>query len=231
MCYIDLEPHLELSALDGVTEEIIDGICRLRPMNLGVVGTQEGLLDQSKCELLTSSRTIQHPPGYGYYEKLLHTSFHIDSAFNGFAMSIRKPTSFASKHLRSECSDTEYTPHFPRLLAFADTLPFSQYGRVHVYFNLPGMAGSPHRDWPHRVAFREHFIHFNPLRKPFYVLSKEGNKTYVETRASLFRGDDYHGVDASPRTRFSFRIDGIFRDDFARRAGVNRLWEKNSSPD
>jgi hypothetical protein len=56
--------------------------------------------------------------------------------------------------------------------------------------------------------------------KPFFVMEGE-TKVFVKTRSAMINiAEDFHGSDPSNISTFSFRIDGVFTDDFAERIGI-----------
>jgi|TARA_B100001094_G_scaffold47310_1_gene42524 hypothetical protein len=106
---------------------------------------------------------------------------------------------------------------FPNLITWIDNLDiFSNVTRA--YFLLIEQDGisvehcdpSPHPDIP-----RE-FIHIKSCdSRPFYVREyKNSEKIYMNSRVTYFNDQDWHGGEASKKTTYSLRIDGIFTETF-----------------
>jgi hypothetical protein len=105
---------------------------------------------------------------------------------------------------------------FPFLMEFIKTLPFKETGRILIIYDDSGAEVPAHRDHMDPETCNE-FIWFRTNKnKPFYVLNNEnGEKKYVESYSAWFDAvNQYHGSDAAPGLTFSFRVDGVFTDEF-----------------
>lgn len=120
---------------------------------------------------------------------------------------------------------------FPTTVAFIESLPFTEIGRV-VLFGIEANDHAPaHRDSePGKTFTLPHSISFDPARlspradgrhKRFYVTSPDGsNQVVVGAPIYWFNDMDWHGVLADPFFRYSIRVDGRFEPDFV--AAVRR---------
>lgn len=105
----------------------------------------------------------------------------------------------------------------PETVAFIESLPFEEIGRV-VLFGIEANDHAPaHRDSePGKALTIAQSISFVPGRKKrFYVCDPKGErKTIVEAPVYWFNDADYHGVEPDPFFRYSIRVDGVFDPAF-----------------
>ncbi|AKV01138.1 Phenylpropionate dioxygenase [Labilithrix luteola] len=114
---------------------------------------------------------------------------------------------------------------FPKTVAFLESLPFTEIGRV-VIFGIEANDHAPaHRDSePGKALALAQSISFEPSRlaprsagrhKRFYVTSPDGaNQVVVDAPIYWFNDMDWHGVLADPFFRYSIRVDGVFDPRF-----------------
>jgi hypothetical protein len=114
--------------------------------------------------------------------------------------------------------------HFPRLVAFVRSLPFSVVGRCNILGLDADHHGTVHHDGNPADPEAEHFITLCPKRDKRLFLWDEARKkkTIVSSRAYWFNDHGYHGVEPDPFFRYSIRVDGVFEPDFLAR--VRRDW-------
>jgi Rieske 2Fe-2S family protein len=107
----------------------------------------------------------------------------------------------------------EARAHFPRTVAFIESLPFAEIGRC-VIFGLEANDHAPlHRDSePGEALSVAQSISFSPRgNKRFYLVDPEGgSRTIVRAPIYWFNDMDYHGVLPDPFWRYSIRVDGVF---------------------
>ncbi|MBX3226165.1 MAG: hypothetical protein KIT84_28670 [Labilithrix sp.] len=105
----------------------------------------------------------------------------------------------------------------PRTVAFVESLPFTEIGRV-VLFGIEANDHAPaHRDSePGKALSIAQSISFDPREnKRFYVCDPTGgNKTIIDAPIYWFNDMDYHGVEPDPFFRYSIRVDGVFEPGF-----------------
>ncbi|MBL8603879.1 MAG: hypothetical protein JNK72_18275 [Myxococcales bacterium] len=120
--------------------------------------------------------------------------------------------------------------HFPRTVAFIESLPFVEVGRA-VLFGLNANDHAPlHRDTEPGDALEvAQSISFAPRAgKRFYLQNRPDDApVVVNARAYWFNDMDYHGVLADPFFRYSIRVDGVFEASFARE--VERMARRTRS--
>lgn len=112
------------------------------------------------------------------------------------------------------------TTLFPRTIAWVQQLPFISIGRCNIMGLEAHDHGTVHRDGdPAEQAAPDPFITFCPGPPKRLVLWDEQRqeKTTVPSRVYWFNDHDYHGVEADPYFRYSVRVDGALRPDFAER--------------
>ena len=72
---------------------------------------------------------------------------------------------------------------------------------------------------------RNEYIHIRPnTKKPFYIWDPDTqNKYYINSRASWWNDQDWHGGDKIMEQSYGLRIDGKFTEDFRKKLGINHL--------
>jgi hypothetical protein len=125
---------------------------------------------------------------------------------------------------------------FAELMAFIDTLPFRETGRMLVIYDDVARAGPAHRDHVETDVCHE-FVWFRTnLGKRFYMLNERtGVKKYVESYSAWFDTvNQFHGSEPCDGLSFSVRVDGVFNDAFRSlipAAPANRASAPACSPD
>gem|GEM_PF-357985 len=119
---------------------------------------------------------------------------------------------------------------FPETVAFVESLPFVEIGRVVVFGLLANDHAPAHRDSePGKALAVAQSISFEPARaipsdrqKRFYLATPDGSaETEVEAPIYWFNDMDWHGVKADPFFRYSVRVDGVFEPSFLDRVRRN----------
>jgi Rieske 2Fe-2S family protein len=120
---------------------------------------------------------------------------------------------------------------FPKTVAFVESLPMLEMGRVVIFGLQPNDHAPAHRDSePGKALAIAQSISFEPSRgaegasgtagrhKRFYVTSPDGStEVPVDAPIYWFNDMDWHGVHADPWFRYSVRVDGVFQPDFLER--------------
>lgn len=116
---------------------------------------------------------------------------------------------------------------FPKTLAFVQQLPFQSIGRCNVMGLEANDFGTVHHDADPVTEPPSPFITLCPAGDKRLFLWDESTRTKhpVESRAYWFNDGDFHGVEASPRFRYSIRIDGAFTPEF-----MDRLRRDHETP-
>jgi glycine betaine catabolism A len=117
---------------------------------------------------------------------------------------------------------------FPKTVAFVESLPFSEIGRV-VLFGVEANDHAPlHRDSePGKSLSIAQSISFCPgharAPKRFYLATPDGSdELTVEAPIYWFNDMDWHGVHDDPWFRYSIRVDGVFDTKFQARLRTAR---------
>jgi hypothetical protein len=132
------------------------------------------------------------------------------------------PLSWFTKHLKAETVETENTKYFKFLFDWlADEQIFSEYGRVVVFLNEPGVSTPIHQD-SSDANRKDEFIWISlGARKKFFVYDTETDiKHYLHSPIGTFDATNYHGADPGEFASWSVRIDGIFSDSFLLKTGL-----------
>ena len=114
---------------------------------------------------------------------------------------------------------------FPATVAFVESLPFVEIGRVVIFGLLANDHAPAHRDSePGKALAIAQSISFEPSRgapgaadrhKRFTLTAPDGSHEHlVEAPIYWFNDMDWHGVHADPWFRYSVRVDGVFEPDF-----------------
>jgi Rieske 2Fe-2S family protein len=106
---------------------------------------------------------------------------------------------------------------FPKTVAFVESLPMREIGRVVVFGLSPNDHAPAHRDSePGKALSIAQSISFHPGgRKRFFLQSRDGDQeVVVDAPIYWFNDMDWHGVHADPWFRYSIRVDGMFDEDF-----------------
>lgn len=117
---------------------------------------------------------------------------------------------------------------FPGTVAFVESLPMVEIGRVVIFGLLANDHAPAHRDSePGKALAVAQSISFEPSRlaegagdrhKRFYLAAPDGSsEVVVDAPVYWFNDMDWHGVRADPWFRYSVRVDGVFEPDFLER--------------
>lgn len=113
--------------------------------------------------------------------------------------------------------------HFPSVMQWIKSLVdlkiFSHIGRAAFFIQEAGGISFEHKDpsvdpeFPDKLS---EFIHIRPnLNRPFYVRDKDTmEKVYINTCVGYWNDQDWHGGDSVLEPSYSFRVDGVFTDEF-----------------
>ncbi len=114
---------------------------------------------------------------------------------------------------------TQDAENFSLLTNFIETLPFKATGRMLIIYDDAPRSVPAHRDHLDTDVCYEFIWFRTKLIKPFYMLNHKTNeKKYVESYSAWFDSvNQYHGVDPYDGLSFSFRVDGVFTDEFRKR--------------
>ncbi len=112
---------------------------------------------------------------------------------------------------------------FPKTVAFIESLPMSEMGRVVIFGLEPNDHAPAHRDsTPGQSLSVAQSLNLEPgrglvdasgrpLDKRFFLASPDGQEeVVVDSPIYWFNDMDYHGVHADPFFRYSIRVDGVF---------------------
>jgi Rieske 2Fe-2S family protein len=117
---------------------------------------------------------------------------------------------------------------FPKTVAFVESLPLLEIGRVVIFGLLANDHAPAHRDSePGKSLAIAQSISFEPSRgapgtegrhKRFYLTNSD-NTTELDVESPIywFNDMDWHGVHADPFFRYSVRVDGVYEPEFLER--------------
>lgn len=100
---------------------------------------------------------------------------------------------------------------------------FDDIGRIVVFDNSPGNAVGIHRDIGFKPNSAHHVsIQFTKNRPAFMYDEMTKEKIYHNTPAYFFNISDNHGVDAETESKFTVRVDGIFKSKICEILGLDQ---------
>lgn len=226
--YIDLEPHLDMTRLDELTEETTYYLAKHRKFEVvtfspvqAIPGEYENInVGQSTLnpkfwrgmatDLDLSSRKIYN----SFWEP--HLPFEEVVRLRGLV----QPATPRSIETFEGTFETEHAAALPATMAFIKSLPLKEIGWTTIYHTTPDQEVPPHRDYRSDIGLDIQFIFLNPLLKPFYIMDDYGNRHIVNTRAAYFNLHDFHGMQRNYKSCFSLRVNGLWTDEFKEKTGL-----------
>lgn len=120
------------------------------------------------------------------------------------------------KHLKEHAIKTENIQYWDKFITWLDAQHiFSEYGRIVVFLNEPGVDTPIHYDSLNRERPDEFiWISLDNRKKMFVFDPKTNRKHYLNTSIGMFDTSNYHGADVSNLASWSLRVDGVFSDQF-----------------
>jgi hypothetical protein len=238
--FVPADAHLDVDKLKSLKQEIQLGLVLANrtisaPGPNGLPG--DGIVDISEARIQIAQRPADDPVRIAV-EQLrnindirLYLKIAVGAVSAGFGVDLRKPpgNKWDMKHDGQACAWTADAKHFPKTVDFVKSLPFTQIGRVHLFYQEAFVPVSCHFDGdskdvnPHNHEFL--WLQMD-LDKKFYVFdSVTKTKYYVENYAVFFNEKDYHGADPIPNGAISLRVDGVFSPEFRAKLGLkSKTW-------
>lgn len=159
--------------------------------------------------------------GEDVFDKLLaqnrlthYLKYEYDIYYNSMTLGLRWSPKYRTKHLSAESKDSNASKDFDFLYRWIDEQDiFSDYGRVALFINEPGVKTAEHRDSFITQEQPDEFlwISFND-RKPFYIVDKDGQRHYVSSHIIWFDTRLLHGSDPCTNACYTLRVDGVFKN-------------------
>ena len=236
--YVDLSDYIDLPALEAIKNDILIGMVKSRNGFHESSARYHNYLDQTYPSLLntTADYLIRDPanPYHKYYKKLnfnrrdcvMFTKLAGEYQQMGQVLYLRvlkDPSNITTKYATDENVDTPWFNNFPELREWISNLKiFDQVGRVLMWTNAPGEPGAIHRD--SYVGWPDHFVLINldPHKKEVFILDDDGNRHTIKSKACVFDIRNYHGSQGKDFPSWTFRVDGLFNEEWARSIGI---WE------
>ena len=223
--YIDIEQYIDMNAFENLHAQICRGFILGQPnVSLGYLD----LYEPNKPFVNLGIYTNGIRPVWYFYDqyKLLPDDHPIKISAAGLEGNdlIRYITYVYGAHnpyrihevLNKENNfESEY---FPFVLDWIKNLPIFSHVKS-AYFLIVEAGGSSieHSDpeFEGDKSLHEFIYVRQNTKRPFYVRHFETNeKVYMNSRASCFNDQDYHGSDPCQETTYMLRVDGIFTDSF-----------------
>lgn len=230
--YIDLEPFIDTTGLDEMTDEITEYLVRNRGKFhiIGYNDVQE--LENHYYHLGFDPNSFpcrRRIADFNQTENMLLNSFF--EPVLPFQQIVRlnqlmPPYDAQTIEYADGCELTEHAAALPKTMGFLNRLPLKEMGWTTLYHTMPDQEVPTHRDYHRDLGFDPQFIYINPLKKPFFVMNDEGKKTLVDTRLAYFNLNDMHGLARSYKSGFSIRVNGLWSDDFLDATGMREYFER-----
>lgn len=235
--FLDLEPYIDIQPLLDLHERIAYGLALCEPPRTETGSFQwkdEARVDVwTKLNQIRASGNSQHiqalerlfqAGGQTYHKAYLYTQL-IAGGYTGSRTLLLKYNvgGYYHKNIAEGSIWTESAKEFPELLAFIETLPFTEIGQIAIYMTENDCVVPVHRDIKEQKQERmNEFLWFSPQRhKKIFILDENTGERHVCTsRVLMFNELDYHGVEALPFLTYSLRVDGKFTPEFRRKIGL-----------
>lgn len=229
--YLDLEPHIDMSGIDEVIEEVVYFIASYRNMQLVCFSTGQELLPEYYQHLNFDPRrpkkTSKHPE-LNRSGNIILNSFYEPVLLFQQLIDLRMMEKPHKRHIEyaDKCINTEAAERLSKTMAFINRLPLKEIGRVTLYHTLPGQECPGHCDYADPLGYDPQFIYLNPLKKPFYVIDSKGCEHIVDTRVAYFNLHDFHGMQRSYKSGFSIRVNGLWSDELKAATGTEEFFAR-----
>lgn len=228
--YLDLKDYIDLQSYDNLHSEICRGFVKAN--HLIINGSQvinNGSINPGNFKpLYDAYKELQALPNNDPLKQAAHgldynqLTTYLKYAFGGYDL-------YSRYVLFEDCTDKiilgEVAEYFPNVIQWIKDLEGPVFRTIQgATFFLLEAGGVPfeHHDpatTAESLKWVPEFIHIKTdLDRPFYLkdsVSKE--KTYINTRVSWWNERDWHGGEPILRPTYTFRIDGLFTDEFKKR--------------
>lgn len=226
--FINLDPHLDIESFDLLHEKISYGIAKSYKFIVPCPVPKYNIYEQHLDSYFDTRQrdSISHPE-LSFHE--LNTySMMKGSAFVGSELSIKDvkayPDDYRFKNLDRYTEIKEAGKNFNFLFDWIDKQRcFSEYGRVIFFISMPGQKGIIHNDYGDFKHKKDQFVWITgKVKKSFFIYDDLTNtKIYNTGRAIIFNNCDYHGTENENHyVAWSLRIDGVFKDEWAKKINL-----------
>lgn len=236
--YIDLSNHVDLSDYDKLHPNICRGIATSKSL------AYSGMNDMPETRVNSKIYNNDFTPLYETNKILKNLSednphriatkdlndnqlsVYLKFAFGGYdlySFYVLIDFEFGWRKDSNIKNISQLGTHFPNLIDWTygliDKKIFSHIGRACLFIQEAGGVSIEHTDEyldNDGIGIQTEFIHIQQtLDRKFYVRDNETNeKTYLTSRVSYFNDQDWHGGEPVMKPTYSYRIDGIFTEEF-----------------
>ena len=237
--YIDLSTFVDLESFDKLHPEICRGFATANELaHTGMVEAPDGRINISVYNntikpLSVANKELQalsNDNPYKIQSQDLESNklaTYLKYAFAGYDLYMFYVICDFSDDWRTDSAKRNIQAageHFPNLVNWIyeliDLNVFSHIGRALFFVQEAGGISIEHSDeYLETTDEQSEFIHIrSSLDRPWYIRDSETlEKTYIDTRASYFNDQNWHGGDPVLTPTYSFRVDGIFTDEFRKK--------------
>lgn len=195
--WIDCDSKLDVGALAEIDEEIRHVLALLRQQHEVNEGLDDGVINRFYPSL-EELRLNQGGPHLSQVKTI----------------TLKKPATYLTNHLHGPSTLSKVAELFPKLMAWIEQLPFTQYGRVFIIFD-DEQSDEPIHKGP--VPYQEFFwLRTNPEKRFFMYDETEQQEHDITSAVAWFDQARYHGAATPPKgsLQWSLRVDGVFTPDF-----------------
>lgn len=163
------------------------------------------------------------------YEKRIFLKYYEKAHYSVGGVFLKFHNGYMNKDRDEGAVWTPNAQHFPNLVKYLHTLPFTEFGRVFIFTLDHYSVLTEHRDSMYDglrddvPEFLWFTIDKNAMR--FYIKDNDDQKHYIESTCAWFNDNDRHSSDGVIDATFCLRIDGIFTDEFREKV----RWKLSSS--
>lgn len=195
--WVDCDSQVDVGAMPAIDAEIRAVITRLRAEHEVHEGLDTGVINR----FFPSLEDLRLGDGGPMLSKWK-------------TITLKKPGTYLTNHLDGPAEVSELAALFPTLMAWIETLPFSQYGRVFLIFDDESSHEPIHRG---PVPYQEFlWIRTNGDKRFFVHDETTGEDHDITSFVAWFDQSRFHGAGTPPpgALHWSLRIDGVFTPAF-----------------
>lgn len=197
--WVDCDSQVDAAAVPAIDAEIRKALAALRRAHEVHEGLDAGVINR----FFPSLEDLRLEPGGPMLSRWK-------------TVTLKKPGSYLTNHLDGPASVAVEAARFQRLMAWIDTLPFSQYGRVFLIFDDEQSHEPIHRG---PVPYQEFLWIRTNTDKRFFVHDEEAGVDHdITSFVAWFDQARFHGAATPPpgALHWSLRVDGVFTPAFRR---------------
>jgi hypothetical protein len=225
--FVSFDNVLDIALLKDLVPEISLAIAKNTEYIAAGSTDQNTLLDQNlKSFQNVKTHYGRHPEQYptDFNNKQIETYLKLNKCVTlTQRLNLCQPLNYFKKHLALGCLNQPYIKDFKFLIDWIDAQDcFEERGRIVFFISEAGATGIAHKDY--NGSSKDMFIWItNPLAPKTIKLVDEATRIRHDclSLSSIFDARQYHEtINTTPWTTWSLRIDGVFKKEWAIKAGI-----------